>query len=67
MLTSCTLFGDNFPFITRITNLKVVHKTINRTYIMKAASIAAKKKHTLNRFKNFLKFLDFKNYYYKKM
>lgn len=43
MLTSCTLFGDNFPFITRIANLKVVHKTINRTYIMKAASIAAKK------------------------
>lgn len=43
MLTSCTLLGDNFPFIIRITIFEIVHKTINRTYIIKAVSIAAKK------------------------
>lgn len=43
IFTSCTLFADNFLFITCVIILKVAHETINRTYTIKAANIAAKK------------------------
>lgn len=36
------LLGDNFPLITRIITLNVVHKIANKTYIIKAAKIAVK-------------------------
>lgn len=42
MLTSYTLLGDNFPLITRIITLDVVHVTANNIYIINAVKIAVK-------------------------
>lgn len=42
MPTSYTLLVDNFPLITRIITLDVVHVTANKIYIINAVKIAVK-------------------------